>query len=26
MFEEYMRYLDTTYKRLMDGFKKKNHH
>jgi L-rhamnose mutarotase len=23
MFEEYMRYLDTTYKRLMDGFKKK---
>src|SRR5260370_21248653 len=23
MFEDYMRYLDTTYKRLMDGFKKK---
>jgi len=23
MFEEYMRYLDTTYKRLLDGFKKK---
>jgi L-rhamnose mutarotase len=22
MFEEYMRYLDTTYKRLLDGFKK----
>jgi hypothetical protein len=22
MFEEYMRYLDTTYKRLMEGFKK----